>query len=198
MCSKPKPPPDPRKKDPEFLAVAKELGIVNKKGDPVLKNNNQIYTVQKEIDNRQLAASKAEEAQKTKEYNDRLDRMDATNASNRRDDIARVESQFAATSQAQQAQYEASMAAQERALQAQLAAQAELQRKSEEAALRSQVPQMTNNASNASRIRSRSSSKQQARRASLGTSQLRVPLSIGGSMGGMSNGGSPVKLNIGS
>jgi hypothetical protein len=198
MCSKPKPPPDPRRKDPEFLAVAKELGIVNKKGAPVLKNNQQVYTVQKEIDNRKLAASKAEEERKTKEYNDRLDQMDATNATNRADDIARVESQFAATSQAQQAQFDASMAAQERALQSQLAAQAELQRKSEEAALRSQVPQMTTDPRNASRIRSRSSARQQARRASMGTSQLRIPLSIGGSMGGMSNGGSPVKLNIGS
>jgi hypothetical protein len=160
--------------------------------------DQEVYLVQKEIDNRKLAQSKIDEEAKTKVFNDRLDRNEATQTANRNEDIARVTAQFTDTQNQQQAQFERSLAAQQAALQAQLDAQEALQRRAEEAALRAQVPQMTAGSMDARRIRSKSTNRQRARQASMGTNQLRVPLSIGGSMGGMSGGGSPVKLNIGS
>ena len=99
----------------------------------------------------------------------------------------------------QRAQYEQSMRAQESALQAQLAQQDALARRSEEAALRAQVPQMTANSANATRVRSTSDSRKASRAAAQGTSQLRVPLGISsttGAISGLTNT-SPVKLNIG-
>lgn len=121
--------------------------------------------------------------------------MEARNNRNRQQDIARAEAMTAQQMAIQQKQFDQSMAAQKAALDAQLRSQAELQRRSEEAALRSQVPQLTANSSNARRVRSRETGREAARRAAMGTSQLRVPLSIGSSAG---SSGSPVKLNIGS
>ena len=193
MCdSKPKW-SDPRQKDPKYLAVAGELGITNKKGKPVIRNQDQLYRVQTELDSRTLATNKAEMQAKEQAFQDSLAQQAAAQAAQRSDDIRRSENQFSIAQAQQQTQYEQSMAAQERALQTQLAAQAQLQRNAEEAALRSQVPAMTDSSSNARRVKASSSTKQQARRASMGTSQLRVPLGIGSGNAGTS----PVKLNIG-
>jgi hypothetical protein len=192
MCSTPKAPKDPRKADPEYRAVATELGYLGEKDKKFTKQ--EIYLVDKEISQRKLNDSLAREDTIRAEANARMDEMAATSAANRAEDLARAQAQFDLTSRTQQDQFAQSMAAQERALQAQLAAQAEIQKRAEEASLRAQVPQMTDNSGNARRIRSKQTGRQQARQASLGTSQLRIPLSIGSAMGS----GSPVKLNIGS
>lgn len=172
---------DPRRRDPEYLAVAADLGYVNKKGDPVIKNPKQLYYVDKEIANRQ-----------EQEYKDQLDARDKAAAEQRAQDLAIAQQQFEEMSAMQQRQFNESMAAQERALQSQLAAQEAMQKRAEEASLRSQVPQFTSNSSNARRVRANASAKERARQAARGTSQLRVPLSISNSSS------SPVKLNIGS
>lgn len=128
------------------------------------------------------------------ENNRRLAEAEARANAQREADIKRQQDQFNKTYVQQQQQFDSSMAAQNAALERQMEAQREAQRKAEEAALRSQVPQMTSNDSNARRVKSKTSSRETARTAALGTSQLRVPLSIGSTTGG----GSPVKLNIGS
>lgn len=110
-----------------------------------------------------------------------------------------AQKQYEEQTKLQQSQYEQSMQAQEKALQAQLAQQDALAKRSEEVALRSQVPQLTSNSANATRVRSSSSSRASARSAAQGTSQLRVPLGISASSGstsGLTNT-SPIKLNIG-
>lgn len=129
------------------------------------------------------------------ENNRRLAEAEARANGQREADIQRQQEQFNQTAAQQQKQFEMSMAAQNEALERQLAAQQDAQRKAEEASLRSQVPQLTSNSSNARRVKPKSSPRQTARSAALGTSQLRVPLSIGSVTG---SGGSPVKLNIGS
>jgi hypothetical protein len=121
--------------------------------------------------------------------------MEARAAVQREADLKRQEDQFNRSMEQQQKQYEGSLAAQNDALNRQIAAQQEVQRKAEESALRGQVPQMTVNSKNAQRVKPQASARSSARQAALGTSQLRVPLSI---QGGMASGGSPVKLNIGS
>lgn len=168
---------DPRLNDPKYKQVASRLGI--KKFDSA----GDIYQVENVLNK-----------QKEDAYAARLQKMEATQAANRREDIARVEKQYQQTTQIQQQQFNESMAAQEAALQAQLAAQAELQKRAEESALRSQVPQLTSNSANASRVRAKTSGRQRARSAAMGAGQLRIPLGIGSQSGG----GSPVKLNIGS
>lgn len=181
MCSsKPKAPPAPKFKDPrlndkQYKAVAKDLGIKK------LDKPGELYRVEKRIAKNEQNA-----------YQQTLNQMEATNAANRADDIARSEAQFQEVNRIQQAQFAENMAAQERALQAQLAAQEEMQRRAEEASLRSQVPQFTANSSNARRIKSKASGKRLAQQAARGASQLRIPLSIN------SGSSSPVKLNIGS
>lgn len=167
---------DPRLKDSKYKQVASQLGI--KKFDSA----SDIYQVEKVLN------KQTEDA-----YAARLQKMEATQAANRREDIARVERQYQQTMQIQQQQFNKSMAAQETALNKQLAAQAAAQKQAEEAALRAQVPQMTDNATNARRVKAKSSAKRNARMASMGASQLRIPLGIGSQMGS----GSPVKLNIG-
>lgn len=174
---------DPRRTDPEYLAVAEQLGFRNKKGEVKIKNQKQLYEVDKILLQR-----------KEDEFRQNIADTEAKNDANRQADLARADAQYQQTMTIQQQQYTESMAAQEKALQAQLAAQAELQKRAEESALRSQVPQMTANASNARRVRSKTTGKQRARSASMGASQLRIPLGISSQM----TGGSPVKLNIGS
>jgi hypothetical protein len=185
MCKakKPKPPKfsDPRQNDTKYQQVGREIGI------QTISNADQVYQIEKTLSQRQQD-----------EANARLVQMERQAAEQRAAEVSRSEAQFAQVQAQQQRQYEESMAAQQASLQAQLRPQEEMQSRAEEASLRSQVPQMTEGRSEALRIRSRTSSRQQSRRAAIGTSQLRVPLSIGGSMGGMSAGGSPVKLNIGS
>lgn len=128
------------------------------------------------------------------ENNRRLAEAETRANAQREADIKRQQDQFNQTSAQQQRQFEASMAAQNAALERQMEAQREAQKRAEEAALRAQVPQMTANEKNARRVKPKTSSRESARSAALGTSQLRVPLSIGAATGG----GSPVKLNIGS
>lgn len=129
------------------------------------------------------------------ESNKRMVEMEARAAAQREADLKRQQEQFTLSMRQQEQQYQATLAAQNNALQRQIAAQQDAQRKAEEAALRGQVPQLTANSKNAQRVKSKSSSRSAARQAAMGTSQLRVPLSIQGSTAG---GGSPVKLNIGS
>lgn len=167
---------DPRQNDPKYLAIANKNGIAS------IDNPTTLYQVEQTIRDTEQAA-----------YNTRMAEMEAQASTRRTEDLARADRQFAASQALQERQFAASVAAQERSLQMQIAAQAEMQRKAEEAALRSQVPEMTSNLKDARRIKAKSSSKQQARQASMGTSQLRIPLSIGSVA---SN--SPVKLNIGS
>lgn len=173
---------DPRRKDAEYLAVAEQLGFRNKKGDVAIRNQRQLYEVDKVLMQR-----------KEDEYRNELASTEARNDANRQADIERADAQYQQTMAIQQQQYRESMAAQEKALQTQLAAQAELQKRAEESALRAQVPQMTSNSANASRVRSKTSGRQRSRSAAMGAGQLRVPLGIGT----QSVGGSPVKLNIG-
>ena len=174
---------DPRQNDPQYLAVAEQLGFRNKKGEVKIRNQQQLYEVDKILMQR-----------KEDEYRAELAATEARNNANRQADIERADAQYQQTMAIQQQQYNESMAAQEKALQAQLAAQAELQKRAEESALRAQVPQMTSNSANASRVRAKTSGRQRARSAAMGAGQLRVPLGIGA----QSAGGSPVKLNIGS
>jgi hypothetical protein len=167
--------------DRKYKSIANDLGI--KKYDSA----KDIYRVEKVITK-----------QKDKEYQTQLNDMQSRQDAIRAEDIARAQYQFDQTAAIQQRQFDQSMAAQEAALQMQLDAQADLQRRSEEASLRSQVPQFTNNSSNARRVKAKASGKQTARQAALGASQLRVPLGISSSRGtGAASGGSPVKLNIG-
>lgn len=168
---------DPRSKDPKYIEVAKELGIDN------IKNNDLLYKVQTELDKR-----------KDDEFKTRLDTQEKAAATTRAEDLARQETQFAESNRVQQEQFNRSLEAQARALQIQIEAQKEAQRRAEELNLRSQVPQLTVNSQNARRIRSKESAKQTSRRAAMGVSQLRVPLSIGSMTAA---GSSPVKLNIG-
>ena len=188
MCSAPQPKApkpqkfdDPRLDDKKYKSIANDLGI--KKFDSA----KDIYRVEKVITKQKDAA-----------YQQQLDDMQARQDTIRAEDIARADNQYNQTTEIQQQQFNESMAAQDAALQQQLAAQAELQRRSEEASLRSQVPQFTNNSSNARRVKAKASGKQTARQAALGASQLRVPLGISSGRGtGTASGGSPVKLNIG-
>jgi hypothetical protein len=166
---------DPRLKDKEYKAVAKDLGIKN------FSKPQQIYRVEKVI-----------ARNKENEYQTTLDTIEQTNANNRADDIARANAQYEEMSRIQQQQFEQSMAAQSMALQAQLEAQDRLQQRAEESSLRSQVPQFVNNSSNARRVKAKKSGRAIAQQASRGASQLRIPLSIN------SGSSSPVKLNIGS
>lgn len=167
---------DPRLKDPTYRQVASELGITR------LNSANDLFKVEQVLTKR-----------KEDEYRADLAATETRNNANRQADIARADAQYQQTMAIQQQQYSESMAAQEKALQAQLAAQAELQKRAEESALRSQVPQLTSNSANASRVRSKTSGRQRARSAAMGAGQLRIPLGIGS----QSLGGSPVKLNIG-
>lgn len=166
---------DPRLKDKEYQRVASELGIKK------LKTPQQLYLVEK------VMAREAEQ-----EYKQTLTDMETTNQTRREEDIARQTAQFEEVNRIQQAQFEQNLAAQEQALQSQLDAQDRLQQRAEESSLRSQVPQFTNNASNARRVKSKQTRKSLAQQASRGASQLRIPLSIN------SGSSSPVKLNIGS
>lgn len=181
MCKAKAPPPpkfsDPRQNDPKYQQVGREIGISS------ISNADQIYQVEKTISERQQA-----------EYQANITRMEQEAASQRAADQSRADLQFKSAQEAQERQFQQAQAAQERALAQQLAAQAEMQRKAEESALRAQVPAMTNSNNNARRVKAASSTKQQARRASMGTSQLRIPLGIGSG----NIGTSPVKLNIGS
>jgi hypothetical protein len=184
MCKAKAPPPpkfnDPRQNDPQYQQVGREMGIGS------ISSADDVYRIEKTIAQRQQD-----------DYNTRLAETERKANEQRAADQNRAEQQFNQAQALQQRQFEQSMAAQQASLQAQLRAQEELQRRAEEASLRSQVPQMTEGSSEARRIRSRTSSRQQSRQAAIGTNQLRIPLSIG-SMGGMAGGGSPVKLNIGS
>lgn len=199
MCggrpSPPPPPPprfeDPRAQDPRYLAIARANGI------PEITNPTTIYQIEQTMRDQEQAA-----------FNARLAQQEQQAAQQRAEDAARTQQQFAAAQAQQERQFKEAQAAQERALARQLevqqsiatqqiSAQNEMARRSEEAALKAQVPQMTNNSSNARRIKPQTSTKERARQAAMGTSQLRVPLSIG-SGAPAASGASPVKLNIGS
>jgi len=181
MCnSAPKPPDppkfkDPRLKDKEYKAVAKDLGIKK------LETPRQLYRVEKVM-----------ARQDENEYKQTLADMETRNQTQREAEIARQQAQFEQMTAIQQAQFDQNMQFQQKALDRQLAAQADLQQRSEESALRSQVPQFTSNSSNARRVKSKRTSRGVAQQMARGTSQLRIPLSIS------SGSSSPVKLNIGS
>jgi len=166
---------DPRLKDKEYKAIAKDLGIKK------LETPRQLYRVEKVI-----------ARNKENEYQTRLDELEETNTRNRAEDIARVTAQYEETTRIQQEQFDRSIAAQNYGLQAQLEAQDRLQQRAEESSLRSQVPQFVNNSSNARRVKAKKTGRAIAQQASRGASQLRIPLSIN------SGSSSPVKLNIGS
>lgn len=180
MCSgasKPSTPEfkDPRLNDKEYKTLAREMGIKK------LDKPGELYRVEKKM-------AKQDEA----EYRATLAGLEAKNDANRAADIARAEAQFAEANRIQQEQFAANMKFQEQALNRQLESQMQLQSRAEEMSLRSQVPQFTNNSSNARRVRAKTTGKRLAMQASRGASQLRVPLSIN------SGSSSPVKLNIGS
>lgn len=166
---------DPRTKDPQYKAIAKDLGIGK------INTPRELYRVEKVI-----------ARNKENEYKATLAEMEATNATNRADDIARAQAQFDEMTRMQQQQFEQSMAAQNQALQMQLESQDRLQQRAEESSLKSQMPQFTTNSSNSRRVKAKTSGRRLAQQAARGASQLRIPLSIN------SGSSSPVKLNIGS
>lgn len=194
----PAPPPapkfeDPRAQDPRYLAIANANGI------PEITNPTTIYQIEQTMRDQEQAA-----------FNTKMAEAEQRAAQQRAEAEARAQAQFSAVQAQQEKQFAAAQAAQQQALDRQLAmqerlanqqmqAQAAMQKANEEAALRAQVPQMTNNSSSARRVKPQTSTKERARMAAMGTSQLRVPLSIGsGAPTGGGTGSSPVKLNIGS
>lgn len=191
----PPPPPkfeDPRAQDPRYLAIARANGI------PEITNPTTIYQIEQTMRDQEQAA-----------WNTKMYEAEQRAAQQRAEAEARAQQQFQAAQAQQEKQFQIAQEAQQKALDRQLQmqqqiatqqiqAQASMQKASEEAALRAQVPQMTNNSMNARRVKPQTSLKERSLMAAMGTSQLRIPLSIGSGAPPNVAGSSPVKLNIGS